>query len=198
MPFIWLKSWTQVGFWTCCGWQLPHAQLTSGVICHSYCHLLRFCTFVLCGTGVKSRASSILAKAFLFFCFFFPWDKDLTHVAPQGILELSCLSVQVLGCQIWQDATTAFVLRETGLSVQPQRSSNVIFITPTSYLIRKSVGGDSYLKENAMWLLTRLMDIVFQSSCVSGEYWTSVWFSVSLLLFFKHCNLGWVVINNNI
>lgn len=58
--------------------------------------------------------------------------------------------VQVLGCQVWQDATTAFVWRETGLSVQPQRNSNVIFITPTSCLIRKSVGGDSYLKENAI------------------------------------------------
>lgn len=176
-----------MGFWTCCGllwnWQLPHAQLTSGVICHSCSHLLRFLYLsVLCGTGVKSQASSIIAKAF---CLFFPWDKDLTHVAPQGILELSCLSVQVLGCQVWQDATTAFVFRETGLSVQPQRNSNVIFINPTSYLIRKFVGEDSYLKENAIWLLTRSMDIVFQSSCVSGEYWTNVWFSVSLLFIFQ-------------
>lgn len=73
-----------------------------------------------------------------------------SHPCPSGHLELSCLSVQVLGCQVWQDATTAFVLRETGLSVQPQRNSDVIFITPTSYLIRKSVGGDSYLKENAI------------------------------------------------
>lgn len=27
-------------------WQLPHVQLTSGIICHPYCHHLNFNSFV--------------------------------------------------------------------------------------------------------------------------------------------------------
>lgn len=43
-------------------------------------------------------------------------DKGLTHVAPQGILENPCLSLQSWGgYQLWQGASTAFTFSETGL-----------------------------------------------------------------------------------
>lgn len=76
--FIWLQSQTLVGFWTCC-WpilncgKLPHVQLTRGIICHSYCHLLNFDSFVyfsfLCGSGVILGLSQAYLLGFLFVCF---------------------------------------------------------------------------------------------------------------------------------
>lgn len=57
----------------------------------------------------------------------FSGDKGLTHVAPQGSLESSCLSLQVLG---WVPAMAGclycFCL-ENLVCVQPQRNSNAIF-----------------------------------------------------------------------
>lgn len=76
-PFHWLQSWALVGFWTCCwpllSWgKLPRVQLTSGTTCPSLPSSLKvlYLSF-LCGTGVKSRASSTFAKAFWCCCFFF-------------------------------------------------------------------------------------------------------------------------------
>ena len=57
-----------------------------------------------------------------------------------------------------------------------------------------------FLNQNVIQLLTKLLTFDFTSSCVFDEYWTNVcnFLCQTFDFVFKHCNVGWMVRNNNI
>lgn len=64
-------------------WQLPHVQLTSGLICHSYCHhLLQFCIIIFCmALGSNPGPQAYLVR--LFVCLFvFFHEKRISPMQP--------------------------------------------------------------------------------------------------------------------